>query len=293
VLFANLHNSKGGSVKHVNKMVAVPVPVDKRAKMMATLTDVPEGSGMATIVRGNNFNRPVYHGDLRVGLLKEAHAYLSARNSNFSQPQMNEYDKFAGEQLVARGEHRHDEQAASQYEEDKDPVERNRNKLEVLKSVFLPEGTFMPASDFIPTNFLRSKGPYSKTMPIFFPNGNGDKDDPNRVPAIKEQEWVLHMLRNVRKTISESPLFTFTAAYRLDTLRMVGAYNSLVGFLRTPAGEVRRSKDDMDKFQTEQFNITGSRDYYRKQAMDINAYLGLPRHFLHVHQHRSLGRDSC
>ena len=79
------------------------------------------------------------------------------------------------------------------------------------------------------------------------------------------------MLRNVRKRISEFPLFVFTAAYRLDTQKLVGAYSALIGFHKKANGEMVQSKDDGDRFQNDHFNLTGSTDYYRKQEMDIKA----------------------
>ena len=272
MLFANLHTTAGGSLRQTGKVVAVPVPVDRRNNAMAGLTDkVGEGSSLARIVRGNNFNRPVYRGELRVGLVKEAHTYLRATNPNFSEHDVTEYD-----QLELGNNHPEPEAAEvhnrQEEEEEDDPVERNRNTLETLKSVLLPDRAFAPASESIPTNFLRLRNPYAKTMPIFFPHNKGDIDDPKiKEGKVKEREWVLHMLRNVRKRISEFPIFAFTAAYRLDTQKLVGAYNALIGFRKTTTGEMVQSRDDQDRFTNDQFNLTGSTDYYKKQEMDIEA----------------------
>ena len=275
VLFANLHNTKTtGLLTQSKKIVAIPVPVDRRHSLTASLTDTCGPPSYASIVRGNNFNRPVYGGDLRAGIVREAYQYLAQRPNNphfrRSEETLENFILNAEDQDIEGGgegvvENDGDDQEVAP---EQDAVERNRNSIDMVKSVFLPDSTYAPGSDGHPTNFLQMRNPYCKTMPIFFPNASGDVDDPNRNPKVSESEWLVHMLQCVRKNLSEFPLFVFTGAYRLDTARLKAAYNAPVGFTRFKDGQLMMSVA-ADRFQSHA--PKGSGDYYSKLKMDLDA----------------------
>ena len=146
------------------------------------MSDVPR---LSKIVRGNDFNRTVYNGEMRPRLVQDALEYL-AQSTNNPYFQQNE-------------------------------VVRSQSYVDIVNLPGLPDDTYAPASQGQPTNFLTLRHPYSQTMPIFFPNCTGDIDDHNRNPKVSESQWLVHMLRSVRKNLSESPLFVFMGAFRLDT----------------------------------------------------------------------------
>ena len=76
------------------------------------------------------------------------------------------------------------------------PVERNRSMLSTIKSVFLPDMECQR-----PTNFLKIKHRYGKSMPIFFPSGGEDFDDESRPIPVSELEFVNHYLRYLRTIV--------------------------------------------------------------------------------------------
>ena len=82
-LFANFFTNKNDTVKQCGKLIAVPVPIDKRQDLISTLTDNPEGASIVTIVRGKNFNKPVYEDTPRVENVKSAIEFLTSVNKNF------------------------------------------------------------------------------------------------------------------------------------------------------------------------------------------------------------------
>ena len=59
-LFANFYDKTNIGMKQSGKMIAVPIPVDKRQSIMSTLIDSNKESSIVTIVRGNNYNKPIY-----------------------------------------------------------------------------------------------------------------------------------------------------------------------------------------------------------------------------------------
>ena len=81
VLFANIHTSKSGVSKQFGKIVSVPVPVDSKELFSKTLMDLPKNSSLATVIRGNNFNKPIYKGKIRADVVCNALNFLKIRNN--------------------------------------------------------------------------------------------------------------------------------------------------------------------------------------------------------------------
>ena len=75
VLFAYLHDNTSGNIVQSNRITAVPVTEEFQRQV---LQDLPRGTTMAKIIRGNNFNRPVFKGDVRPNLIREIYQYLSS-----------------------------------------------------------------------------------------------------------------------------------------------------------------------------------------------------------------------
>ena len=235
VLFVELQKYKSQLV-HRGKIVAVPVSVDKRRVLTTTLTNVSN----ATIVRGNNYNRPIYRGELKAGLVQEAFKYLESTNNSYFGHGDQEDASFQAANIAGNDDLDH-----------------------------LPDRAYAPAAEGHTTKLLDLSRPYSQTMPVFFPNCTGDADDPDRIPKVSEAEWLVHMLRCVRKNLSEFPLFVFTGAYRLDAQRTRSAYNALVGYTRFGDGQIRKSVAAEDRFLGQ--TLRGSGDYYAKLEMDLSA----------------------
>ena len=128
----------------------------------------------------------------------------------------------------------------------------------------LPEKTFAPGQGFRPANFLALAKPFSKVMPMFFPEGLGDVDDPNR-ERITELEWAIHMLRCVRKDLLESPLFVFAEAVRLDTQKIVKAFHNSACYVRYEEGRVVMVEGSGGP------TLRGSQEYYSKAEKDVIA----------------------
>ena len=149
-----------------------------------------------------------------------------------------------------------------------DPVEENRSTLSHVASVFLPDGKSNPESRGCPINFLDMPHPYVTTMPMYFPYGAEGLDDPDRMLDVNsEADFVLHYLRNVRKELSEFPLFTFLAVYRLETHRLLSCFNAFRGYVTSDSSTAQAVQD----FRLRFMNLTGSDDYYTKQRLDIKA----------------------
>ena len=271
IVFANIHNDKG-KLTNTKKIVAVPVSTDVVHGKVGTLTETSGSLGV--IVRGNHFNEPVYSGLLRVPLLRLAFAYLmkntnnpyTVRDEQAAEDRRRQLDAFCDERsLLDIDRDLVEPDAANGLAED--AVERNRNSLPFVGSVFLPDGTHAPGSESCPVNFLEMLHPYVTTMPMFFPHGRKGLHDPSRMIQPTEGEFVLHYLRNVRKELLEFPLFTFVAAYRLETNRLISCFHSLRGFFTNDTDEVSSAEDDRLRFM----RMTGSADYYQKQYLDMKA----------------------
>ena len=247
VLFVNLHNSVSGGVVQNKKITAVPVTEDFQRQVLKSVT---AESMMAKIIRGNNFNRPVYEGDVRTEVIHGIYQYLSSLGNREG------YRKVPDTDVV-------------DYSIRLNPTANSEEPCTV-HDVVLPENVFAPGQDNVPLWFLNVSSPYAKTMPIFFPRQTGDWDDPRRDPnrPISETEWIGHVLRSVHKQLTEFPLFPFTAAYRLDMKAIQSAFNSCSGFKQGPDGALQRSDVEGQRFVG---TVTGSSEYYSKHKSDIKA----------------------
>ena len=115
---------------------------------------------------------------------------------------------------------------------------------------------------------------------MFFPNGLKGLHDPNRTHQPTEGQFVLHYLRNVRKELLENHLFTFLAAYRLETNRLISCYHALRGFVTNDAKV--EGVEGVEKSKLKFVELRGSRDYYQKQYFDLiakSATFGFPQIF--------------
>ena len=264
-LFANFFTNKNDTVKQCGKLIAVPVPIDKRQDLIGTLTDNPEGASIVTIVRGNNFNKPVYEDIPRVEIVKSAIEFLTSVNKNF--------ENYFRTNIESMDEELSDLRKYPEYKSI--PSEPDITN----EAVLLPEGTFAPASSSHPINFLKIQKPYSKILPTFFPS---EQDDLMRFSqlGITEGQWVNHMMKNVKKTISENSVFVFASSYRMDMQRLESASRGAIGRKKSDCQIAFEDKDR--KMRKNFFNLTGSRDYYKKQHNDIVAkahLLGYPEVF--------------
>ena len=242
-------------MKQSGKMIAVPIPVDKRQSIMSTLIDSKKESSIVTIVRGNNYNKPIYKDTLRSDVVKDAIDFLVDVNKNYKNESMIDIGML--DVQLANLE------SGPNYEEE----EQNYN--DEHESVLLPEGTFAPGSSSHPINFIKMKKPYSKILPTFFPLEQDDLDYFQHQFKITEGQWVAHMLRNVKKTLSENSLFVFGAAYRLDMSRLESA--SYVMTARQDGCQLKFPENDATRLKTVYFNLPGSKDYYIKQYNDLIA----------------------
>ena len=245
-LFANLHNNTSGQIMQSKRITAVPVYENFQHDVLQSL---PDESLMVKIIRGNNFNRPVYEGDVRPELIREVYQYLlSVGNTGYQTMSNTDITEFST-RLNQAG---------------------HVNVEDVSQYVVLPDGVYSPGQGNMPLWFLHLSSPYSKTMPVFFPTQTGDWDDPRRDPnrPISETEWIGHMLRSVHKQLVEFPLFPFTAAYRLDMKDMQSAYNSCCGYRQLSDGSFERSDVDGKRFVG---TVKGSSEWYSKEKSDIEA----------------------
>ena len=95
------------------------------------------------------------------------------QNPHFSKRTAAEFEQLADRQREQISEETLNQNVAEgQDAMENDPVERNRNRLEIVKSVFLPDGAFSPAHNEMPVNFLTLKGPYSQTIRLADPHAS-------------------------------------------------------------------------------------------------------------------------
>ena len=234
------------------RITAVPVNEDFQNHFLRSLTNEPL---MAKIIRGNNFNHPVYKGDVRPEIIRGMYQYLSSVGNSEGYREITERDltDFSVRQNLART----------------DDVEENSMR-DASPFAILPDGVYSPGQDSMPLWFLNLSSPYAKTMPIFFPEQIGDWDDPRRdqTRPISETEWIGHTLRSVHKELVEFPLFPFTAAYRMDMKSIQSAYNSCIGYRQAPDGQFEKSDVDGQRFTG---TVPGSSEYLAKHKADIAA----------------------
>ena len=251
VLFANIHTSKSGVSKQFGKIVSVPVPVDSKELFSKTLMDLPKNSSLATVIRGNNFNKPIYKGEIRADVVCNALNFLKIRNNKVKR-KLQENPQIMNTSDIEEGVPCN---TSSDYETENDQI------------VLLPDGiTFAPGAKSQPKNFMMLETPYSNVLPTFFSNCQDKLLLKNK---FTEGEWVKHMLSNVKKRLSEVPLFAFAASYRLDMKRLFSSYhNSPVGIYDRCSGKFQDEKE-YERIQTQLFNLTGSTDYYKKQFFDL------------------------
>ena len=126
--------------------------------------------------------------------------------------------------------------------------------LRILYDNRLPEDTFAPAQGFRPTSFLQLTKPFSKVMPMFFPEGRGDADG----TSLSERDWAIHMLRCVKKDLLESPLFVFAEAFRLDTTKIIKAFHNSASYTKSDGGRVLKREGAGGP------TWRGSQEYYEK-----------------------------
>ena len=254
VLFALLHSNDSGQMMQSKRITAVPVSEDFQNQLLQSLTNEPL---MAKIIRGNNFNHPVYKGDVRPEIIRGVCQYLSSVGNSEGFRKMTETDitDFSVRQNLART--------------NIDNVEEN-SIVHVSPFAILPDGVYSPGQESMPLWFLNLSSPYAKTMPIFFPKQMGDWDDPRRdqTRPISETEWIGHILRSVHKELVEFPLFPFTAAYRMDMKSIQSAYNSCIGYRQAPDGHFEKSDVDGQRFVG---TVPGSSEYHSKHKADIVA----------------------
>ena len=236
-----------------SRITAVPVTEEFQHQVLQDLPRV--GTAMAKIIRGNNFNRPVYKGDVRPNLIREIYQYLSSVGN------LDGYRKVTDADIT--------DYSNRQSQADDINLEEPHTHDE-SQCVVLPDGVYSPGQDNMPIWFLQMSSPYAKTMPIFFPKQTGDWDDPRRDPTrpISESEWIGHILRSVYKHLAEFPLFPFTAAYRLDMKAIQSAYNSCTGYRQLPDGSFERREVDGHRLVG---TVVGSSEWYTKQKLDICA----------------------
>ena len=159
---------------------------------------MPKNSSLATVIRGNNFNKPIYRGVIRADVVCNALNFLKSRN-NKVKSKLEENPQLLNTSDVDDGVPFN---TSSDHENENDQI------------VLLPDGvTFAPGANFQPKNFIMMETPYSNVLPTFFPNC---QDKLLLEHKFTEGEWVKHMLSNVKKRLSEVPLFAFAASYRLD-----------------------------------------------------------------------------
>ena len=111
-----------------------------------------------------------------------------------------------------------------------DPVERQRVKLDLVSTAFLPDrftDKFAPAEGEDMVNMTTIRDPYSQMFPPRFPSGY-DIHRRFRRP-VTESEWVNHKVRGLDPWFSQNPLFLFTAAYRLDFHKITSSLHAVKG----------------------------------------------------------------
>ena len=225
----------------VQKGKMVPIPVPIDTRKSLVGALVDQHD--ASIIRGNGFDTPVYKGILRASLVQRGFEFLVSRSNPY--------------------------------------FEQNEQEVGLINDVDgLASGNFAPGAAGLPTKLLELKHPYSQMMPIFFPNCTADVDDPERNPKVSESEWLIHMLRSVRKNLAEVPLFVFSGAYRLDAQRLIAACNAPIGFKRYGDGQIKKSVSAVDRFLGQ--TLRGSGDYYARLKMELLAKshaLGFPQLF--------------
>ena len=305
MIFCNIHNIKILRTG-VKKFVSIPIVADREDDIYNTLFSSSGSS--ENVIKRLNLNSPDIGADIRMSIVKSAQYQLSGNPENpytvFSGNDVKKIqsDKMSCvETLVCRDDgtaravpHQSDETSSLDVgtvrtvphqsenvpviNEDirSDPVERNRTSLSQVSSVFLPDGKSIPNSCGFPVNFLKMRHPYVTSMPMFFPCGKGGLHDPDRAKAPTELEFVLHYLRNVRKELQEDPIFSSLATFRLETAKLYACFNALRGF--TVNDENRAEVDE--NYRLRFMHHTGSRDYYIKQNLDLQArssVIGFPQ----------------
>ena len=248
VLFALLHTNVCGQIMQSKRITAVPVTEDFQHQVLQSLN---ADSIMAKIIRGNNFNLPVYKGELRPEKIRAIYQYLANIGTSEGYRRVTDADI--------------EDFSARQNPDGDETIENN-----LMQDVILPDGVYSPGQGNMPLWFIQLSSPYAKTMPIFFPRQTGDWDDPRRDPArpITEVEWIGHILRSVHKELVEFPLFPFTAAYRLDMKSIQSSYNSCIGYRQAPDGVFGKKDVDGQRFVG---TVPGSSEYHSKQKSDIEA----------------------
>ena len=233
LLLANVHNVIP-EASDSKRLVAVPVSTDEVGNRVSSVTDT--SGTLNSMVQSNQINRPHEPSHVRGRLVKLAFAYLAGQQQNPYTVRDDENSANKIIQLEAFADERSLPDPVPLYDSDTelevadlsaDPVERNRNCLPQVKTVFIPDGNVLPGSFGCPVNFLDVRHPYVTTMPMFFPEGRFGLHDPDRVLPISEGEFVLHHMRNVRKELLYSPLFISTAIYRLEIHRLISACHAL------------------------------------------------------------------
>ena len=219
-------------------MDGISVSLGRRLQNLAEVISGPD----IKIVRSENFTTTVYRGELRTGVVGEAFDFLREG------VRVNKYfdDNEAGEISSQDG------------------------------NVIVGEDIFAPARFGRPVNLRQMENPFSQFFPIFFPNCRGDVDDPREI-EISEADWIIHMIRLVKKNLVEFPLFVFAAAFRVDTAKIVGAYFNAVCYTRSGEGVIEKCEG----FHFRQ-TLRASAEYYTKVQVDIEAKikcLGNPQFF--------------
>ena len=244
-------------------MVAVPTSSESVQQVLNNVEDIKNKSSnkssIITIIRGNNFNKPLMKENVRVNLIRDAVDFLHNVNPNFKRISESDFEQLE----------RHLIKQPSQSEELTEDESSNCSE-----TVLLPEGTFAPGSSYKPVKFLRTKKPYSKILPTFFPLEQDDLTGLLENQQVTESQYVHHMLRNVKKTLSENSLFVFSAAYRLDMIKLINVSNYPI--VSQGLGE---TDDEAYKIKMGLSSLRGSRQYYQKQLYDINSksrILGFP-----------------
>ena len=252
-LFALLRNTDSGHIIQQRKIIVVPRTQD-------FLADGEHQEETVKIIRGNM----AYKGTIRPELIREAFGYLNKVGNTLAVRKVTDEDlnSFSVTQDLSTTEADLDETVDAE-----DDV------------VLLPDDVSLPDNENHAISLLTLPGPYSKTMCIFFPDGVGDFDDERNSP-VTELEWIGHILRNVRKELSEFTLFPFTAAYRMDMKQRQAAFNSCTGYKKAEDGTMVRCDVDGQRFVG---TVQGSSEYYLKHRADILAkcdVLGYPTLFI-------------
>ena len=218
-----------------------------------------------------------YSGDARPEVLIRAHNFLAFQCGNSHMRETREADRARLGEIGIRQE----ELAVPILPHldllEHDAVERNRTKLPGVWSVFIPDQINYQDN---PVNFLNIENPYTKSLPSYFPHGEGDFDSATRSTSVSETDFVIHYLRYARKELSTFRPFVFNSLYRIDTARTVASSHAYRGFSVQGAADGEETGDRGSKFLF--YKLPGSSDYYAKVHKDLQAkckVLGYPEFF--------------